>query len=81
MEITYDRNTDMMYIRFSHKKVVSNTVAADNSVVLDLAEDETIIGMELISPSRYVENIEEIIYRLAKPETEPPSSSHMDRHK
>lgn len=69
MEIKYDAKTDMMYIRFSNKKVYSNEVTADNSVVIDLAEDKTIVGIELISPSRYVDNVDEVIYRYSAKDT------------
>lgn len=65
MEIKYDAKTDMMYIRFNNKKVHSNEVTADDSVVIDLAEDNTIVGLELISPSRYVDNIEEMVFRFS----------------
>jgi uncharacterized protein YuzE len=72
MEIKYDAKTDMMYIRLSDKKVHSNEAAADNSVVIDLAEDNTVVGIELISPSRYVDNVEEIIYRYTPKDTPSP---------
>jgi len=71
MEIKYDAKTDMMYIRFSHKKVHSNEVTADDSVVIDLAEDNTIVGIELIWPSRYVDNIEEVTVRFTSKDAPP----------
>lgn len=37
MEIKYDAKTDMMYIRFNNKKVHTNEVTADDSLVIDLA--------------------------------------------
>jgi uncharacterized protein YuzE len=73
MEIKYDAKTDMMYIRFNHKPFHSNVVVADDSVVIDLAEDETIIGIELISPSRYIDNPDEIIYRHVDKNTPTPA--------
>jgi uncharacterized protein YuzE len=74
MEIKYDAKTDMMYIRFNHKPLHSNVVVADDSVVIDLAEDETVIGIELISPSRYVEDIGEIIYRHVEKNAPAPAA-------
>lgn len=69
MEIKYDARTDMMYIRFNNKKVHTNAVTADDSVVIDLAEDQTIVGIELISPSRYVDDIDEMVYRYTPKDT------------
>jgi uncharacterized protein YuzE len=69
MEVKYDAKTDMLYIRFNDKKICSNEAVADNSVVIDLAEDNTVVGIELISPSRYVDNIEEMIYRYTPQRT------------
>jgi uncharacterized protein YuzE len=69
MEIKYDPKTDMMYIRFNNKKIHTNEVLADDSVVIDLAEDNTIVGIELISPSRYVDHVDEIVYRHASKDT------------
>jgi uncharacterized protein YuzE len=37
MEIKYDAKPDMMYIRFNNKKVHTNEVTADDSLVIDLA--------------------------------------------
>jgi uncharacterized protein YuzE len=65
MEVKYDAKSDVMYIRLNHKKVHSNVTAADNSIVIDVAEDDTVVGIELISPSRYVENLDEMIFRRA----------------
>jgi uncharacterized protein YuzE len=72
MEIKYDAKTDMMYIRFNNKKVHMNEVTADDSVVIDLAEDNTIIGIELISPSRYVDNVGEMTYRCTAKDAPAP---------
>ena len=69
MEIKYDAKTDAMYIRLNNKPFHTNQVMADNAVVLDIAEDGTVIGIELISPSRYVEDIGEMIYRYLPKES------------
>jgi uncharacterized protein YuzE len=65
MEITYNADADVLYIRLNHKKVHANEIVADDSVVIDLAEDQSVVGIELISPSRYVENLNEVIVRRA----------------
>ncbi len=74
MEIKYDAKTDMMYIRLSEAAFHRNHVVND-AVVIDLAENGDVIGIELISPSRYVDDLEAMIYRfhardLAAPESE-----------
>ncbi|NWG17602.1 MAG: DUF2283 domain-containing protein [Chloroflexi bacterium] len=74
MEIKYDAKTDMMYIRFNNKKVHMNEVTADDSVVLDLAEDDTVVGIELISPSRYVDNVEEMAFRYTAKDAPAPGA-------
>jgi uncharacterized protein YuzE len=70
MEVKYDAKTDAMYIRLNHAPFHKNQVVND-AMIVDLAEDGTIIGIELISPSRYVENVEEMIYRYQAKTTAP----------
>jgi uncharacterized protein YuzE len=74
MEIQHDPNADVIYIRFNHKPFHKNRVIGNDSMVVDLAEDGTVIGIELISPSRFVENLNEITYRQ-KTGSPPPVSS------
>jgi uncharacterized protein YuzE len=72
MEIKYDAKTDMMYIRFSDTPFHANHVVND-AVVVDLAENGDVIGIELISPSLYVDNLEEMIYRFHAKDTPAPA--------
>ena len=74
MEIKCDAKTDMLYIRFNNKKVHTNEVTADDSVVIDLAEDNTIVGTELILPSRYVDNVKEMTYRYTAKDAPAPGA-------
>ncbi len=71
MEIEHNPQADMMYIRLNHKPFHKNQVFANGLVVADLAEDGAVIGFELISPSLYVENTQEITYRLDNMTTSP----------
>jgi uncharacterized protein YuzE len=64
MRIEHDSKADAIYIRLNKKPFHRNKVLANSTVVLDLAEDDTVIGIELISPSRYIDNLDEIIYEL-----------------
>lgn len=72
MKLTYDTKTDVMYIRLSHAPVKSNHVVND-AMVVDLAEDGAVIGIELISPSRYVEDIEQMTFRFASKDAASPA--------
>lgn len=65
MQIEHDPKADVMYIRLSDKPFHKNKVLADGLVVIDLAEDGSVIGFELISPSQYVDNPHEITVRIA----------------
>ena len=64
MQITHNTKADVMYISLNNKPVHLNKVLGNGLVVVDVAEDGTVVGFELISPSFYVDNLEEIIYRL-----------------
>lgn len=72
MQLTYDSKTDVMYIRLSSAPVKSNHVVND-AMVVDLAEDGAVIGIELISPSRYVDDIEQMTFRFASKDTASPA--------
>jgi uncharacterized protein YuzE len=63
MEITRDQQADAMYIRFNQRPFQRNVVLGNGLVVLDVAEDGSVIGIELISPSTFVDNVSEIVYR------------------
>jgi uncharacterized protein YuzE len=73
MEIQYDPKGDVMYIRLSHAPVKRNHVVND-AMVVDLAEDGAVIGIELISPSRYVEDIDQMTFRFASKAATPPAT-------
>lgn len=54
MKITYHEKTDLLYIRLedSPDQVVNKRVDAD--VVLDLAEDNRIVGIEILDASKRI---------------------------
>ncbi len=54
MRILYDEKTDLLYLRFDDRKqeVVNKRVSED--VVLDLGEDDKIVGIEILDASRHV---------------------------
>ena len=54
MNILYDDRKDLLYLRLDDvTQEVINRRAAEN-VVLDIGEDERIIGIEILDASRYV---------------------------
>lgn len=54
MNITYNDKTDLLYIRFDERKqdVVNRRVSDD--IVLDIGENDRIIGIEILDASRHV---------------------------
>ncbi len=64
MEIEHNPKADVMYIRLNDKPFHKNQVLANGLVVVDLAADGMVIGIELISPSLYVDNPHEMTYRV-----------------
>ena len=60
MQVTYDDKSDLLYIRFDDRKqeVINKRVSDD--VVLDMAEGETIIGIEVLNASKHL-NLEKLL--------------------
>lgn len=54
MKIYYDEKSDLLYIRFEEKKrqVVNKRVTED--IVLDMEDEEKIIGIEILDASKHV---------------------------
>jgi uncharacterized protein YuzE len=54
MNIIYNDKTDLLYIRFDDKKqdVINRRVTED--IVLDIGEDDRIIGIEILDASKHV---------------------------
>lgn len=60
MQVTYNDKNDLLYIRLDDKKseVINKRVSED--VVLDIAEGETIVGIEVLNASKHV-NLESLL--------------------
>lgn len=54
MKTEYDRNADAAYFLFSSSDSVRQ-VPLDDSRVIDYAEDGSVVGVEILSPSRGVD--------------------------
>ena len=54
MNIAYNDKTDLLYIRLDDRKqdVINKRVSED--IVLDVGEDDMIIGIEILDASRHV---------------------------
>ncbi len=54
MQIVYDAKTDLLYMRLDERKqeVINRRVSDD--IVLDVAEDEKIVGIEILDASKHL---------------------------
>jgi len=70
MEIIYNKETDLLYIRFDDRKqdVINKRVSED--IVIDLGENGRIVGIEIIDASRHIplEKLLPIKYKVQKEE-------------
>ena len=53
MEITYDKDADAMYIRFSRAEFAKNK-KIDSQTIIDLDENSQIIGIEILDVSKRI---------------------------
>lgn len=70
MQILYDAKTDLVYLRLDDRKqqVINKRVSED--IVLDLGEDDRIIGIEILDASKHL-NLEKLLpitYEIARAE-------------
>ena len=55
MRIVYDATTDLLYFRFDDRKqeILNKRVSED--IVLDVGEDDKIVGIEFLDASRHLD--------------------------
>ncbi len=60
MQIVYNARTDLLYLRLDERKqqVINRRVSED--IVLDVAEDEKIVGIEILDASKHL-NLEGLL--------------------
>jgi uncharacterized protein YuzE len=60
MQILYDVKTDLLYIRLDDRKqqVINKRLSED--IVLDVGEDEKIVGIEILDASKHL-NLEKLL--------------------
>ena len=71
MKIYYDGKADLLYIRFDEGKhqIVNKRVTED--IVLDIEEDDKIIGIEILDASKHI-NLSKVLpieYKLLQRES------------
>ncbi len=68
MNIVYNDKTDLLYIRLDDKKqdVVNRRVSED--MVLDIGENDRIVGIEILDASKHVslDKLLQVKYEVAK---------------
>lgn len=69
MNIVYNDKTDLLYIRFDDRKqdVINRRVSED--IVLDIGENDRIIGIEILDASQHVplDKLLPVKYDVSKP--------------
>ena len=68
MNILYNDKTDLLYIRLDNRKQDVINKRMSENIVLDIGEDDKIVGIEILDASRYV-NLESLLpinYELVK---------------
>lgn len=60
MNVIYEDKTDLLYIRLDDKKqdVINKRISED--IVLDIGEDEKVIGIEVLNASKNI-NLERLL--------------------
>ena len=59
MEITYNRKNDLLYLRLDQRKQDVINKQVNDNVVLDIGDDDKIIGIEILDASKTL-NLEKL---------------------
>lgn len=60
MQILYDAKTDLLYLRLDDRKQQVTNKRLTEDIVLDLGEDDAIVGIEILDASKHV-NLEKLL--------------------
>jgi uncharacterized protein YuzE len=71
MQIQYDAKADAMYIKLNNAPV-QKTHQFNDRVLLKTGADGNVVGIELLSVSRFTDDVQEVIYRYISPDSPPP---------
>jgi uncharacterized protein YuzE len=64
MKIKYDKETDIVYIRFSDLKITESDQEKPG-IILDYSESGQIVGIEILNASANMEQVNGILYEVA----------------
>ena len=57
MRITYDQKYNIAYISFKEKKQDIETIKISEEIVIDIAQDGTVYGIELLNANKQINDI------------------------
>lgn len=60
MDITYNSDTDLLYIRFDARRQELRNERVSEDIVLDLGDDDRIVGIEILEASEKI-NLEGLL--------------------
>ena len=60
MQILYDAKTDLLYLRLDERKQQVTNTRLSEDIVVDLGEDERIVGIEILDASKHL-NLEALL--------------------
>jgi len=60
VQILYDAKTDLLYLRLDERKQQVTNTRLSEDIVLDLGEDERIVGIEILDASKHL-NLEALL--------------------
>ena len=60
MIIHYDSKTDLLYLRLNTEKQQVTNIQVTEDIVLDIGEDDKIVGIEILDSSKRV-NLEKLL--------------------
>jgi uncharacterized protein YuzE len=68
MNVLYNDKTDLLYIRLDDRKQEVRNLRVSDDVVLDVGENDKIIGIEILDASKHVdlERLFPINYKVSK---------------
>lgn len=64
MKIRYDKETDIIYIKFSSLQI-SESDQKNPGIILDYAENGEIVGIEILNASKHLGQEKGILYEVA----------------
>jgi len=64
MKIKYDKETDVMYIRFSDR-VIEQSVEEKPGIIIDYDNEGRIVAIEVLNASKNTESPNSVIYEVA----------------